>query len=302
MLGVANFWMGRFGPSRDHLEQAVEQYRPEQRGVHTSLYAQDPKVICLCRLGWTLWYLGRPVAGRRRIEQSLTLARDLEHPHSRAYALYFSAQYFVDVGEVTRADELLDKLIALTDERSAPQFRYRGLITKGWVRADRGEKEAGLAQMRRSIAKYMEPGNVVGVAGNVVGVAQEYCRLAQIEFDRGAIEDASQALSEASAIVEETDEVYREAELHRLESKLLLAEDGNSAAAEACLWGALDVARRQEARSLELRAAMTLGSLLDEEGRTGEARELLQEVFDQFSEGFDTADLERASTLLGDWS
>ena len=155
-----------------------------------------------------------------------------------------------------------------------------------------GQREEGLAQVRQGIASEHATGAALAFPGF-------YALLAEIYDHLGHPEDALQALAEAYTLMEQHDERYWEAEIHRLRGVLLLRQPGTPPVeAETWLQRALDVARRQEAKSLELRAAMSLSRLWQQQGKQAEARALLASVYGWFTEGFDTADLQEAKVLL----
>ena len=155
-----------------------------------------------------------------------------------------------------------------------------------------GQREEGLAQVRQGIASEH-------ATGAALAFPCFYALLAEMYDHLGHPEDALQALAEAYTLMDQHDERYWEAEIHRLRGVLLLRQSGTPPAeAEAWFRRALDVARRQEAKSLELRAAMSLSRLWQQQGKCAEARDLLAPIYGWFTEGFDTADLQEAKTLL----
>jgi predicted ATPase len=192
----------------------------------------------------------------------------------------FVSQYRRDVLTV---HEHAESAVALSTERGFPLWVAQGTILRGWALAMQGQGEAGLAQVRQGIAAY-----------RVTGAA-----LADVYDHLGHTEDGLQTLAEAHTLVEQHEERQWEAEIHRLRGVLLLRQPGTpQAEAETWLQRALDVARRQEAKSLELRAAMSLARLWQQQSKQTVARALLAPVYHWFTEGFDTADLQEARALL----
>jgi DNA-binding SARP family transcriptional activator len=295
VLGVSSFWLGRFGPARQHLERAIHRYDPQQHRVHTTLFAQDPKVVCLCRLGRTLWYLGYPDRAVRRVEDSLALAQVLGHPFSRAYALLSSGQFYLELGDLRRAQECVDALLPLAAEQGFSMWESMGTVWRGALLAEQGELGAGIACMRQGITAYSETG------GTTV-LPQFHGFLARACLRGGRFEEGLSALTRGMELVERTDDRFYEAELLRLKGELLLAGGADAGEAERCFRAALDVARRQEARSLELGAAMSLGQLWHRRGETGAARRTLGEAYGWFSEGCGTPALREARRLLEAWA
>src|SRR5206468_2765613 len=165
-------------------------------------------------------------------------------------------------------------------------------IFRGWALAMQGQGEEGLAQVRQGITAWQATGAALGVPYFCTVLADVYDHLSHPE-------DGLQALAEAHTLVEQHEERWGEAEVYRLRGVLLLRQTGTpQVEVEAWLWRALDVARRQEAKSLELRAATSLARLWQQQGKRAEARELLAPIYGWFTEGFDTADLQEARALL----
>ena len=163
---------------------------------------------------------------------------------------------------------------------------------RGWALAMQGQGKEGMAQVRQGIAAW----RATGAAQLVPFLCT---MLADVADHLGHTEDGLQALAEAHTLVEQQEERYWEAEISRLRGVLLLRQPGTpQAEAETWLRRALDVARRQEAKSLELRAAMSLARLWQQQGKRAEAYDLLAPVYSWFTEGFDTADLQEAKVLL----
>ncbi|HEX9784865.1 MAG TPA: BTAD domain-containing putative transcriptional regulator [Opitutaceae bacterium] len=291
VLGVSDFWLGRFSDSRGHLEQAIARYDPRLCSRHISLYAQDPETICLSRLAWTLWYLGHPGRAVATLESALARVRELHHPHSEAYVLFFGSQLFLDLREERRAVELLEALQGLTRKHTLSFWEHRAAVLRGLLRArQRGEKD-GFECAREFMADCAEGGNLTGFS-QFLGYA------AQVHLQHGAVAEGMAAISEAFDLLGRIDERYYNAELHRLRGELLLAGKRDVAEAEGCFQEALRTAREQEAKSLELRAAMSLARLWRGQHREKKARDLLEDVSGWFSEGHETLDLAESRALL----
>jgi predicted ATPase len=295
VLGVSCFWMGQFVPARRHLEEAIQQYDPQQHRLHIRHFAQDPKVACLCRLGRTLWYLGYPDQAVRKVEDGLALAQVLGHPFSRGYALLTAAQFYLELGNSRRAQECVDALLPLAAEQGFSMWEAMGSVWLGVLMAERGEVDAGIARTRRGIAKY-------AATGGTTVLAQFHGYLARTCLKHGRIDEAHSALDSGMAVLERADDRFYKAEMLRLGGELLLASGADGDEPEASFRAALEVARRQGARSLELSAGVSLGRLWHQRGNTRAARQLLQPVVGWFSEGFGTPALREAGTLLAVWA
>jgi predicted ATPase len=188
---------------------------------------------------------------------------------------------------------LADAVITLATEQGFPQWLAAGTVFQGWALAAQGQAEAGIAQLRQGLAAWRATGAEIGRPRWLTLLAEAYGRVGQPEAGRTV-------LAEALALVEQTGQRIYEAELHRLQGELMVLHAGaeGSAEAEPCFQRALDVARHQEAKALELRAVRSLSRFWQHQGKRAEAYELLAPVYSWFSEGFDTADLQEAKALL----
>jgi predicted ATPase len=194
--------------------------------------------------------------------------------------------------DVSAVHEHAEAAVALATAQGFPLWTAVGTILRGWVRAMQGQGEAGRAQVRQGIAAW----RTTGAAATV----PYWCTvLADVSAHLGHPAEGLQALAEARILMEHHEERFWEAEVCRLQGVLLLRQTGTpQTEAEAWLQRALDVARRQQAKSLELRAAMSLARLWQQQGKTAAARDLLAPVYTWFTEGFDTTDLQDAKALL----
>jgi predicted ATPase len=294
-LGVTFFWLGEFVSAREHLEQGIVHYDPQRHQAHLALFGQDAGTVCLCRVAPVLWYLGYPDQARARGQEALSLARELAHPYSLAYVLLWIAVLYNHRREVQETQELATTATALSTDRGFPFWSTQGAILQGWALAAQGQGAEGMAQMHAGLVALQATGT---------GVFRPYYLglLADAYGKMGQGREGLTLLDEALALVQKTGERWPEAELHRLKGELLLhAECGMrhvEMTAEACFQQALDIARRQHARSLELRAAMSLSRLWQRQGKRMEAHQLLAGIYGWFTEGFDTADLLEAKALL----
>jgi predicted ATPase len=291
------FWSGEFASARAHIEQGRALYNPPQHHAHALLYGgHDPGVCCLSLAALSLWSLGYPDQALQSVREGLTLAYALTHPHTLAVALDFATMLHQSRREPQAAHEQAEAAVALATEQGFPQYAAQGTILRGWALALQGQGEAGMAQVRQGIAAYRATGAAL--------LSPYFCTmLAEVSDHLGHPEDGLQALAEAHTLVEQHEERWWEAEVHRLRGVLLLRQTGTpQAEAETWLQRALEVACCQEAKSLELRAAMSLARLWQQQGKRAESRELLAPIYGWFTEGFDTADLQEAKALLEELS
>jgi predicted ATPase len=236
--------------------------------------------------------LGYPDQALGRIHEALTLAQALSHPFSLAWARCIAAFIYQFRRDVPAVHAQAEAACTLASEQGFPLWVAYGTSIGGWALALRGQGAEGIVQVRQGIAAVLATGAALWVP--------YFCTLlADVSAHLGHTIDGLQALAEAYTLVAQQEERWWEAEICRLRGALLLRQTGTSQAeAETWLQRALDVARRQEAKSLELRAAMSLAQLWQQQGKRADAHELLASVYNWFTEGFDTADLQEAEALL----
>ena len=291
-LGVTWFCLGALPAARQHLEEGIARYTPDQRRAPVFRMGHDPGVGCRAYAALTLWLLGYPAQALARLHEALALAHELSHPYSLAFARCWAAFVSQFRRDVPAVHEQAEAAVALSTEQGFPHWAARGTSLRGWALAMQGQGEEGMAQVRQGIAAWRATGAALFVP--------YFCTLlAEVSDHLGHPEDGLQALAEAHTLVEQQEERWWEAEVSRLRGVLLLRQTGTpQAEAETWLQRALDVARRQEAKSLELRAAMSLSRLWQQQGKRAEAHALLAPIYGWFTEGFDTADLQEAKALL----
>jgi predicted ATPase len=291
-LGVTWFILGVLPEARQHLEAGMARYTPDQSRAPVFRMGQDPGVVCRGCAALTLWLLGYSDQALVHIHDALALAHELSYPFSLAYARSMAAYVSQFRRDVSAVHEHVEAVVALSTVQGFSQWTAWGTSLRGWALAMQGQGEEGMAQLHQGIAAWRATG--------AAGIAPYYCTLlAEICVHLGHPEEGLQALAEAHTLVEQQEERWWEAEIYRPRGVLLLRQTMTpQAEAETWLLRALDVARRQEAKSLELRAAMSMARLWQQQGKRGAARELLVTIYDWFTEGFDTADLQDAKTLL----
>jgi len=291
-LGVTWLYLGALPAARQHLEAGIAHYAPELRRAPAFRIGHDPGVACRVHAALTFWLLGYPAQALAHLHEALALAHALMHPSSLAFARRWAAHVYQLRRDVPAVYEHAEAAVTLATEQGFPLWVGMGTSLQGWARAMQGEGEAGLAQVRQGISAWR-------ATGAVLAVPFLCTLLAEVAADLGHTADGLQALVEAHTLVEQHEERAWEAEVYRLRGVLLLRQTGTpQEEAEACFQQALDVAHRQEAKSLELRAAMSLSRLWQEQGKQAEAHELLTPIYGWFTEGFDTADLQEAKALL----
>jgi adenylate cyclase len=322
-LGVSLSNRGEFAACRAHFERELALYNPQRHRAVAAYYGQDPGVACLSHMAWSLWFLGYPEQALKRIDEAFTLAQELCHANSLAAALNFAAYVHQLRKEGGATQQRAEALITLCTEQEIPFWLAWGIILRGWALAEQDQGKEGLAQLQQGLDTYW-----------ALGAEQQrpyfLALLAEVQGRVKQEEKGLTLLSEALAAVQKNGECWWEAELYRLKGELTLQQSSiqrlasgaqkssklkvqgaksrsdnlqsapcnPQSEAEMCFHKAIEIARRQGAKSLELRAATSLARLLREQGNKAEAQRLLEEVYGWFTEGFGTPDLQEAKALL----
>ena len=291
-LGTSLFYLGELAPSWTHLEQGIALYAPEQHRPLILRYGQDPGMACLVYTAWILWLRGYPDQALERLRAALTLAQQCKHPFCLVFVQAFALMLYQCRREPHAVSMQAAASLTLAHQQGFPFLEAWAMVLQGWVLAEQGQGDAGIEQVCQGIAAYRATGAEVYRPYFLGLLAEAYGR--RERPDKGL-----EALDEALTLVDRTGERFYEAGFYRLKGQLLLACSMDTyPEAEACFHRALTIARHQQARSLELRAAVSLSRLWQQQGKHDQARRLLGEVYGWFTEGFDTGDLKEAKALL----
>jgi predicted ATPase len=291
-LGRTLYHLGEFTAALVHLEKgrAGLKHRPDP-SPHLR-YAVAPRVQCLATLGQLLWCLGYPDQAQQRSREAVGSARELAHLHSLTSSMYFASRLHLLRGEPSEALELTEAALALSTKHGFALWTALIVFLQGWSLSQQRQgaeaidrMHAGLEDAQATNAKTMRP---------------MFCALlAEAYGQAGRLDEAWRMLSEALDAVEESGQRYYEAETYRFKGKLHLWQaNPDVEQAGISFQRALEIARRQQAKSWELRAATSLARLWRDQGRHADAHDLLASVYGWFTEGFDTADLKDAKALL----
>jgi class 3 adenylate cyclase/predicted ATPase len=298
-LGVSLLLLGEFVQGFEHLKQGTAIYDPRQHAALAYVSGQDSGVACLSYESWALWFLGYPDQARARIREALTLAQKVSHPVSAAAASNIASWVFQLLRDPPATREQADAAVGLSTEREFEFWKAMGLIGQGWALTAEGRMEDGIARLRAGLTAVRSTGAEVLMPYSMSLLAQAYA-------SAGQIEEGLSSLAEAQVALDESAERWWQAELHRLKGELILLRSGLKPAdeneAEECFLQALAVAQEQSAKSLMLRAAMSLSRLRNHKGNKLEARRILAEIYGWFTEGFGTPDLQEAKALLEELS
>jgi predicted ATPase len=296
-LGGPLVYQGQHIRALPHLKKVISiEPTPELRAEAYRYDVVDPWIASRSYMTWALWLLGYPEQARDQSQQAITRAEALDHPFSVALALSFAQWLHQFCRDIDRTREMTEKALAISGEHAFAFWIGWGKVLRGWTMAHQGQSEEAIAEIQQGIVDWRAQGSELG-CHYFLALLADACAKA------GKIDDALNALVEAQDFADATGEGYWAPEIPRLRGELLLQRDPAAHPdAEVCFQESLDLARHQQAKSLELRAAMSLGRLWQTQGKAQVARELLTQVYGWFTEGFDTYDLKQAKTLLEEWS
>ena len=293
--GNGLMWLGDLSLAEDQLTQAIAQHDVERRRDLALEYGVEPSGSAYTWLGTAKWLLGYPDQASNHIREGLRLAEELAHPFSQAFALGVSATFYCRSRATREANECLDKLFPLAEEQQFNMWTSHATSMRGVTRIQSGNRSEGI----EALIKELDRAKSIGVAQSR---AYQLSLLAEAQGAAGETGHGLETLEQALAHVEESDERLAEADIHRIKGDLLLLSGESDERAEECYHQSLDVARRQSAKSWELRTTISLARLWQKQGKNKEARELLAGIYGWFTEGFGTPDLMDAKALLEELS
>ena len=293
MMGVACASAGKFLRARAHHDQALVLYDPTvHRALLTRFAAQDQRVVDLSFRSLTMWMLGYPDAALADADRALQEAREIDHASTLMFALWWTGLMKASCGCYTVANAQGKELVALADQNSSPVYRVGGTLLQGSVLALTEKSAHAIEMITGGLSAYRSMGHtflgpfflpLMAVAHTALGQSSE----------------ASRCIDEAMTIIKKSEERWFEAEVNRIAGEIaLMTPEPDAAKAQECFEQALAIARAQQAKSWELRAAMSMARLWRDQGKQDAARELLAPVYGWFTEGFDTLDLKEAKALL----
>ncbi len=313
ITGLCVQYMGELVAAREHFERTIALYDQQRHGHQILLYGG---ILNRAHLGRLLVYLGYADEGRRLSREAIAIAEKARNPLGLCNTLSITA--FVEAlhGMTQRVGEMAETILALSAEHGLPHYRATGQLLSGWAMAMQGRPEEGVEMMRLGLAAHRQ-------AETGLQLTNYLALLAQALGQAGRAEEAMSALDEAAELIRHSAERYYEGELYLLRGDLLLdcglriADRGLEepiatsnpqpairnlrSKAEDCFHRAMETARRQGAKTFELRAALRLARLWQGQGKQAEARAMLAEIHDWFTEGFDTPDLKEAKSLLDEY-
>jgi predicted ATPase len=283
---------GDIAQGRAHCNQALALYDAAEHRPLATRFGQDLGVSILIWRSEALWLLGFPKAAVADADHAVKDAREIGQVATLMYALYHASTCHIFSGNFAAANALLDELVALADKKDALLWKAFGVINQGWLSALTGKASNAIEMITSGI-------NAFRSTGARLWSPLYLSYLGRADAEIGKFDDAWRYIGEAMTVVETTKERWHEAEINRMAGEItLLAPEPDAAKAETFFDRALAVARQQQAKSWELRAAMSTARLWCDQGKPQQARELLAPVYGWFTEGFDTRDLREAKALL----
>jgi class 3 adenylate cyclase/predicted ATPase len=293
LAGILTF-LGEYPAARMHCEQGIALTDPTAQRALALRHGEAPGVMCLLHAALTLWCLGYPTQAVQRSQEAMALAQELAHPYSQVLVQHFATWLHHRRREVLAVQAQGDALAALATAHGFPLWAAFGTYWQGWALAMQSQSETGLAQIYQGMEAVLATGNTL---------SRPFCLvlLAEAAEHAGQVAEGLRLLAEALTAFEASRRGDMLTEAYRLQGELLLRQSVPDAPqAEVCFQQALTIARRQQAKSWELRAAMSLSRLWQQQGKRAAAHELLAPVYGWFTEGFDTVDLQEAKVLLAE--
>ena len=291
-VGISLAGVGNLAKGRAHLDRAIALYDPATHRPQAARFGQDAGVTALSYRSWVLWLLGCPEAALRDAAEALRNAREIGQAATLLHPLDWASMVHIHCGRYTTATTLLEELVALADAKGASAWKARGVILQGCLMALTGRASHAVPIATSGLTASRTTGTTLTTPSYLSYLAGAYA-------DLGQFEDAWRCIADAITAIETSKERWSEADVNRVAGEIALKSPQAAAAkAEAYFQRALAVAREQQAKSWELRAAMSMARLWRDQGKRDEARELLAPVYGWFAEGFDTLDLKEAKALL----
>lgn len=294
-LGTTLFFQGELATARRHLEDGIALYDRQQHQALAVHYGADPGVTCRVYAARTLWLLGYPDQALQRGHDTLRLAHELGHPFSLGFALTFLTDLFLMRREGQAAQAQNEAVWTLVRDHGFPHWVAIALINEGWSLIEQGQWDAGIKQMSQGMAAWQDTGAALERPQSLAVLGAAYGHV-------GRVEEGLACMAEALTMIQQTGECWWEAEVCRLQGELLRKatdrEPKSVLTPEMCFQKALEVARRQQAKSLELRTAISLSRLRIQQDQRDDVYPALAGVYHWFTEGFDTLDLQEARALL----
>ena len=291
-LGTILLFLGVVADAHTHFTQGIALYDSRQHRASAFSYGEDAGVLCHSFAARALLLLGYPEQGLTQSHKAVTLAQQVAHPLSQCHVLCSVAMFHQHRREARAAQDCAESAMRLATDQGFPLWVAYSAILRCWALAHQEQAQERIEQMHQSLRAFHATGGEI---------LRPYflALLAETHGTMGQPETGLTRLTEALALMDLTGERWYEPELYRLKGALLLQQhSAHQAEAEICFHQALTIARNQQAKSFELRAATSLARLWQQQGKRTTAYELLAPIYGWFTEGFDTADLQEAKALV----
>jgi predicted ATPase/class 3 adenylate cyclase len=292
IMGISLSCTGDIGGGRAHFDQAMALYDPAEHRTLATRFGVDARVSVLSYRSWALWFLGYPRAALADADQAINDAREIGQAATLMYALGHAPFTYLQCGNRAKANAVINELVALADEKGSLFWRAYGILNQGWLSFVTGNAADAVHMINSGLTAWRSTKAAVWMPLYLSCATEAYARLGQLD-------DAWRCSGEAMTAVETTKERWCEAEVHRTTGEIAqMSPEADAVKAEAYFERALEVAREQQAKSWELRAAMSMARLWRDQGKRQQSHDLLAAVYGWFTEGFDTLDLKEAKLLL----
>ena len=295
LLGTALWFMGKFSLAQEQFELGIPYYDSNQHSFYIRIADEDQGVICYSYMAWTSWLIGYPDRALELIRKALILARKLSHPFSLVFALNYAAITYQCCQDDHEVKKHAEEAITLATQQGFTFWAAFAEMFLGWAMESQGQREEGITLIRNSFNAWQATGAKLAGSYFRALMAEAYLKTKNIESGLNAVADAL-------TVVDTSEECIWEAELYRIKGELLLMNGEPEVKVESCFKQGMEIAKRQRAKSLELRSTLSLSRLYKKQGKSEIARRILTEIYDWFTEGYNTQNLRDAKSLLHELS
>ncbi|MBI4852981.1 MAG: AAA family ATPase [Acidobacteria bacterium] len=289
-MGNAVFWCGELVLAQQNMEEGIKLYTQNEHRTLAFLYGQDPDVANRGMQSWPLSLMGYPEQALKRAQEAITEATQLSHPYSLGYALVHTACCYHYLLQVDLAYQMASEAVKLAQEKGFPNWLLAGMVVQGWALVYKGDTNNGIALVEQALDFWRSSGSELVIPYFLTTLADCYNKA-------GRLSDALKTLNEAFIYAEKNTDLWYEAEMYRLKG-MFLVESSNITQAEEAFIKAINVAKNQQSKLLQLRATISLAELWQKQGKKQAAIEKLSEIYRWFTEGFQMPDLKAARLLL----
>jgi predicted ATPase len=291
-MGISLASTGEIAQGHAHFDQAIALYDPAEHRPLVTRFSVDSRVSVLSYRSWAIWFLGHPEAALADSDQAIRDAREIGQAATLMYALIHASFTYIHCGNYETATAVLNEVTALAGEKGALFWEAHGTAQQGCLFGLTGKASNAVQMLTSGITAFRSTGSTSWLPERLSYLAKAYA-------DLGQFDEASRYIREAMMTVNTTKERWWEANIYRMAGEIaLMSPEPDATKAQAYFERALSVARAQQAKSWELRAATSMARLWRDQGKPQQACELLAPIYGWFTEGFNTRDLKEAKALL----